>query len=401
MRSRRRISKPRADRPVALRPRRRRLNRRQIDQTKASFERREEDWQLQREPRRQGRRDRRPADRAARTPSASSPSQEQQLAELQQDHAAAVATFLATRFTNAELFEWMSGVLGRRVRVLPAAGHRAGPARRGAAGVRAPGAARRVHRRRLLARRHGRAPTRPTGAGSTGSARLLQDVSPPRPVRVRHRPRKLHLTQTFPLSQLAAFELQQFRETGVLTFATPRGAVRPRVPRALPAADQAGPAVAGRADPAGARDAGDAVGVRGVPHGRRPRPVRHGHACAAHPESIAFTSPINATGLFELEPESGLLLPFEGMGVDTVWQLELPKAANPFDYRTHRRRAAHHRVHRPGQRGVPGAGHPRARPAVQRRPLVQRPQPVPRRLVRAEQSRTPSNPSAGCGSSCR
>ena len=52
------------------------------------------------------------------------------------------------------------------------------------------------------------------------------------------------------------------------------------------------------------------------------------------PESIAFTAPINATGLFDLEPDNGLLLPFEGMGVDTVWQLELPKAANPFDYNT-------------------------------------------------------------------
>jgi Tc toxin complex TcA C-terminal TcB-binding domain/FG-GAP-like repeat len=43
------------------------------------------------------------------------------------------------------------------------------------------------------------------------------------------------------------------------------------------------------------------------------------------PESIAFTSPTNASGLFDLEPEGGLLLPFEGMGVDTVWQLELPR----------------------------------------------------------------------------
>jgi hypothetical protein len=51
------------------------------------------------------------------------------------------------------------------------------------------------------------------------------------------------------------------------------------------------------------------------------------------PESIAFTAPTNATGLFDLEPESGLLLPIDGMGVDAVWQLELPKAANPFDYR--------------------------------------------------------------------
>ena len=73
------------------------------------------------------------------------------------------------------------------------------------------------------------------------------------------------------------------------------------------------------------------------------------------PESIAFTSPINATGLFELEPDTGLLLPFEGMGVDTVWQLEMPKAANPFDYRTDRRRAAHARVHRPGRAASTGS----------------------------------------------
>jgi hypothetical protein len=52
------------------------------------------------------------------------------------------------------------------------------------------------------------------------------------------------------------------------------------------------------------------------------------------PESIAFTSPLKATGLFDAEPDAGLLLPFEGMGVDAVWRLELPRAANPFDFRT-------------------------------------------------------------------
>jgi hypothetical protein len=50
------------------------------------------------------------------------------------------------------------------------------------------------------------------------------------------------------------------------------------------------------------------------------------------PESIAFTAPFNATGLFALETDTGMLLPFEGMGVDTLWQLELPKPANPLDY---------------------------------------------------------------------
>ena len=52
------------------------------------------------------------------------------------------------------------------------------------------------------------------------------------------------------------------------------------------------------------------------------------------PETIAVTAPIGATGRSPLQPEGAMLLPFEGMGVDTVWQPSLPKAANPFDYRT-------------------------------------------------------------------
>jgi hypothetical protein len=52
------------------------------------------------------------------------------------------------------------------------------------------------------------------------------------------------------------------------------------------------------------------------------------------PELVALTSPLNATGLFELDVQSELLLPFEMMGVDTSWELKMPKAANPFDYRT-------------------------------------------------------------------
>jgi hypothetical protein len=54
-----------------------------------------------------------------------------------------------------------------------------------------------------------------------------------------------------------------------------------------------------------------------------------------YPESIALTSPIHATGLFELVPQNQeMLLPFEGLGVDTFWEFRLPKAANRFDYHT-------------------------------------------------------------------
>jgi hypothetical protein len=53
-----------------------------------------------------------------------------------------------------------------------------------------------------------------------------------------------------------------------------------------------------------------------------------------NPELIAFTSPMNATGLFELDPQANMLLPFEAMGVDTQWEFKMPKASNDFDFST-------------------------------------------------------------------
>src|SRR5262249_27793873 len=50
------------------------------------------------------------------------------------------------------------------------------------------------------------------------------------------------------------------------------------------------------------------------------------------PESVALTSPLGATGLFELDAQPELTIPFEGMGFDAAWELRMPRAANPFDY---------------------------------------------------------------------
>jgi hypothetical protein len=52
------------------------------------------------------------------------------------------------------------------------------------------------------------------------------------------------------------------------------------------------------------------------------------------PEIVALSSPMNSTGLFELESQSDMLMPFEGNGVDSIWEFRMPKAANLFDYRT-------------------------------------------------------------------
>ena len=52
------------------------------------------------------------------------------------------------------------------------------------------------------------------------------------------------------------------------------------------------------------------------------------------PELVALTYPQNATGLFEfeLQHQSQFLYPFEGTGVDSLWEFDLPKASNFFDF---------------------------------------------------------------------
>jgi Tc toxin complex TcA C-terminal TcB-binding domain len=57
--------------------------------------------------------------------------------------------------------------------------------------------------------------------GLTGSARLLQDIFQLDQFAFETTKRKLQLTKTISLARLAPLEFQRFRETGVLTFATP------------------------------------------------------------------------------------------------------------------------------------------------------------------------------------
>jgi len=52
------------------------------------------------------------------------------------------------------------------------------------------------------------------------------------------------------------------------------------------------------------------------------------------PETIALSAPFNATGLFDLQDQPDMLLPFEYLGAATTWEFALPKAANQFYYST-------------------------------------------------------------------
>ena len=315
--------------------------------------------------------------------------QERQIAADQLDHAAAVAEFLATKFTNAELYEWMSGVLARVYAFF---------LQQATAVARLAQAQLAFERQEpvdgyIAADYWAPATDYNAGAGTaadrrgiTGSARLLQDIFRLDQQAFDTDRRKLHIRQTIVVSQVAAFELQQFRDTGLLVFATPESLFDRDFPghylRLIKTVELS--LIALVPPELGVRATLSASGVSRTVVARGSFDTV---TLRREPETIAVTAPIGATGRFPLQPEGAMLFPFEGMGVDTVWQLALPKAANPFDYRTiadvlltieytaldspdHRRRRD--RV---------------ARPRLHRRPLVQPPQPVPRRLVRPEQPR--------------
>ena len=306
-----------------------------IAQTKAGYDRRTQDWRLQ-----QGLAGKDVEIGTQQIQLAQNQRQiavqERRLAGQQLDHAESVAQFLSTKFTNAELYEWMSRVLqGAYAYFLQQATALAQLAEAQLAFERqefppgfvgadywrdtatidaATGTSDSLDRR-----------------GLTGSVRLLQDIYRLDQYAFETDRRKLHVSHTLALSQFAANELQRFRDTGVLTFATPMEIFDRSFPghylrliRRLRLSMVA-------LTPQGVNATLSASGVSRVvvPHDSFTTVAIH-----RPPESIAFTSPLNATGLLEMEPDSGMLRPFEGMGVDTVWQLELPKPANPFDYRT-------------------------------------------------------------------
>jgi hypothetical protein len=265
--------------------------------------------------------------------------QEKTIAEIQSNNARDAIEFLTNKFTNEELYDWMSGVLEGVYRFfLQQATAMAKLAENQLAFERqeVPPAFIQADYWQMPAEgltagsTDGRGPDR---RGLTGSARLLQDIYQLDQYAFDTNKRKLQLTKVISLAQFTPFEFQRFRETGMLTFATPMEMFDRDFPgHYLRLIKRVRTSVIALVPPAqGIRATLSTTGLSRVVVGPdlfQTVPIRR------DPESVALTSPINATGLFELEPQSDMLLPFEGTGVDTSWELRMPKAANPLDYRT-------------------------------------------------------------------
>lgn len=264
--------------------------------------------------------------------------QERAIANIQAEHAEAVVEFLHNKFANVELYEWMSDVLGEIYNYfLQQATAMAQLALNQLAFERQerPPA--------LIKNDYWQAPSdigtqndnqdEPDRLGITGSARLTQAITKLDLHAFETNKRKLQLVESLSLAKLFPYEFQLFRETGVLPFATPMLLFDQSFPgHYLRLIKSISLSVVGLIPPTyGIRATLSSAGISRVVTGdvvfraievRRPS------------EMIAFTSTNNATGLFELQPENEFLAPFESVGVDTNWLLQLPKAANRFDFNT-------------------------------------------------------------------
>jgi len=174
----------------------------------------------------------------------------------------------------------------------------------------------------------------PDRKGLTGAERLLEDITQLDQYAFLTTQRKLQLVKTFSLGRLSPAEFQRFRESGVMTFSTPMelfdrdfpghylrliSSVRTTVIALIPPNQGISATLSSN-------------GLSRVVIGGdifQTVPVRR------QPESIALSSPMSATGVSALTPQSNaMLLPFEDTGVDTAWEFRMEKASNLFDYST-------------------------------------------------------------------
>jgi hypothetical protein len=267
--------------------------------------------------------------------------QERAISVLQANHATATADFLARKFTSAELYDWMSRILEATYRFFL----------QQATATAQLAASQLAFERQTIpppfiqkdywespssspaaATTGGQAPDR---QGLTGSSRLLQDIFQLDQHAFETDRRRLQLSKTISLAQLAPAEFQRFRQTGIMRFDTTLAMfdrdfpghflrlmrrVRCTVVALIPSV---GGISATLSNGGISRVVVPRAGGFEVVELNRP------------PESVALSSPREATGVFDLSPQpQELLLPFEGIGVETAWELQLPRAANRFNFNT-------------------------------------------------------------------
>jgi hypothetical protein len=172
--------------------------------------------------------------------------------------------------------------------------------------------------------------------GLTGSARLLRDLTQLDQFAFTTDKRKLELTKTISLANMAPADFQRFRQTGEMIFATPMEMFDRDFPgHYLRLIKRVRTSVIALIPPnEGIKATLQNIGVTYTVIESSSNVFERIHI-ARPTESVALTGSSNATGLFELnQVQNEKLFPFENSGVDGRWSFSMPKAANHFDYDT-------------------------------------------------------------------
>jgi receptor-binding and translocation channel-forming TcA subunit of Tc toxin/ABC toxin-like protein len=266
---------------------------------------------------------------------------EQQIASLQTAFANQAVTFLTTKsFANEALYEWMAGVLESTYRFfLQQATQLARLAELHLAFERQEALQGLIKRDYWTRLRSGSSPdvgAVPNGTdslrGLTGAANLLRDVYQLDQYAFLKNQRKQQLTETVSLARLDPLAFAQLVTTGRIVFETPMELFDSKLPGDyLRLIRQVRLTVIALIPPnTGIRATLSNSGVSGVVIASGDSfekvTLRRGF------EQVTYTSPVSATGQFDLNPQPELRNAFEGSGVDTRWVLDLPLAANPFRF---------------------------------------------------------------------
>jgi hypothetical protein len=248
---------------------------------------------------------------------------EQDLADLGRQSAADVVQFLSAKFMNREMWAWMQRTMREEYR------------RRLNYAIDAAFIA-----ERALAFELQRAVNivrfdyfDPRNDGLLGATQLVTDVATLEVTRQQQEVRKLQMSKNISLASMMPADFEMFREgTGRLPFRTLsrwfdedfpghylrliRG-VRLTVVALVPPLDGIHATLT---------NAGISKVMLGPPFTET--------TIRANPEQAAYSGAYQASGVFQLDYQGEYRMPFEGSGVETDWVLELPRAANAFDFRT-------------------------------------------------------------------
>ncbi len=309
----------------------------QVSGIRASQERRREEWQLQSDLSQQ---DLLIADQqiGLANDRVAIANMEYNIAAIQRDQAQDMLKFLSTKFTNVELYEWMIGELAEVYAFLlrtattlarQAEGQLAFERQQAAAGLIKSDYWSDVLQQGYTSSSN--TATTTDRRGITASARLLQDVVALDQYAFDSERRLLNLNQTFSLARLQPIEFEEFRKTGILSFSTTMRLFDEGFPgHYMRLIKKVRVSIAALIPPnQGIRATLSTSGLSRVVTSDPAFPTL---VVRQEPQSVALTASMGSTGVFELDMQSDLLYPFDGMGVDTNWYLELPSAGNPFDY---------------------------------------------------------------------